>query len=80
MAELRLKWNRPNTVEYPKVWHTFKAKDLDSDEMVKYRIQDLPFDRADDVFEHMIANYIQDEPIGQVLGNFLQRIITLWLN
>lgn len=80
MAELTLKWKRPNTVKYPKVWHTFKAKDLDCDEMVEYRIQDLPLDRTDEVFEHMIANYIQDEPIGQVLGNFLQRIITLSSN
>lgn len=65
---LSLKWKRPDLVEHPKVWHTFKAKDVDSDELVEYRIQDIPSERVDEVFEHMINNYIQDEPIGQALG------------
>lgn len=65
---LSLKWKRPDNVEYPKVWHTFMARDLDSDQLVEYRIEDLPFEKIDEVFEHMQANYIQDEPIGQVLG------------
>lgn len=65
---LSLNWKRPETVEYPKIWHTFKARDLESDELVEYRIQDLPLDKMDEAFEHMQSNYIQDEPIGQVLG------------
>lgn len=68
---LSLKWKRPDTVEYPKVWHTFKARDLDSAELVEYRIEDLPLEKVDQVFEHMQANYIRDEPIGQSLGGFL---------
>lgn len=71
MADLTFKWKRPDTVEYPKVWHTFKARDLDSDELVEYRIQDLPLDRIDEAFEHMLANYNQDEPIAQSLGKIL---------
>lgn len=67
---LSLKWKRPKTTEYPKVWHTFKARDLDSDELVEYRIQDLPLDRLDEIIEFMFNNYIVDEPIGQVLGKF----------
>ncbi|XP_031621398.1 uncharacterized protein LOC116339578 [Contarinia nasturtii] len=67
MANVVLKWKRPETIEFPKVWHTFKAKDLNTDELVEYRIQDLPTNRVEDVFEHMMANYIQDEPISQVL-------------
>lgn len=70
MANLVLNWKRPESIEYPKVWHTFKAKDLDTDELVEYRIQDIPLDRVEEVFEHMVSNYIQDEPIGQVLGKF----------
>lgn len=72
MAEkvTNLKWKRPVTTEFPKVWHTFKARDLDSDKLVEYRIQDLPLERAEEAFEHMFANYIKDEPIGQVLGIF----------
>lgn len=72
MADLALIWKRPDTIEYPKVWHTFKARDLDSDKLVEYRIQDLPLDRVDDAYAHMVANYNQDEPIAQVLGRFSQ--------
>lgn len=65
---LELLWKRSDSTEYPKVWCTFKARDVDSDKLVEYRIQDLPQSRAEDVFNHMWTNYIQDEPIGQALG------------
>lgn len=65
---LSLHWKRPERLEYPKVWHTFKARDLNSDNLVEYRIQDLPLEKADEAYEHMFSNYVQDEPIGQVLG------------
>lgn len=78
MAEsLVLKWKRPETLEYPKVWHTFKARDLDSDELVEYRIQDLPLERIDDVLDFMLKNYIVDEPIGQVLGMFVRILVRI---
>lgn len=65
---LSLKWKRPETVEYPKVWHTFMARDLDSDELVEYRIQDLPLEKANEAMEHMQENWLKDEPVAQVLG------------
>lgn len=64
---IRLKWKRPDSVEYPKVWHRFKARDLNSDKLVEYRIEDLLESRADDVFKHMKDNYLADEPITQAL-------------
>ncbi|XP_055310814.1 uncharacterized protein LOC129573785 [Sitodiplosis mosellana] len=67
MSDLAFIWKRPNTIAFPKVWHTFQARDLDSDELIEYRIQDLPLDRFDEALEHMNANYNQDEPIAQVL-------------
>lgn len=66
--KLTLKWKRPATVEYPKVWHTFMARDTDSNEMIEYRIEDLTKSKADDVFNHMLQNYIQDEPVAEALG------------
>lgn len=68
--KLNFIWKRPDITEYPKVWHTFKARDIDSDNLIEYRIQDLPKSRADEAFKHMWSNYIQDEPIGQALGEF----------
>lgn len=70
MAEIPnlLKWKRPESVEFPKVWHTFKARDVDSDELVEYRIQDAPQSRAEEIYQFMGEYYIKDEPMGQVLG------------
>lgn len=84
MAEsLVLKWKRPESLEYPKVWHTFKARDLDSDKLVEYQIQDLPLERVDEIFDFMFKNYIVDEPIGQVLGMVFENVcqsISCYLN
>lgn len=65
---LTLKWNRPESIEYPKVWHRFKARDLNSDKLVEYRIEDLMEDRVEDAFKHMRENYFKDEPVSQALG------------
>lgn len=62
---IRLNWIRPSSVEYPKIWHTFKARDVDSDQLVEYIIQDLPQSRAEDAYKHMYEGYIQDQPIAQ---------------
>lgn len=70
-----LHWNRPDSVEYPKIWHTFKARDLDSDELIEYRIQDLPQSRAEDALKHMFDNYIQDEPIAQQFSGIINLLI-----
>lgn len=48
---------------YPSVWHTFKAKDLDSDRLVNYVVQDLPEDRFEDGVNHMCGIFIYDEPM-----------------
>lgn len=53
-----LQWKRPETIEYPKIWYTFKARDLNNDNLVEYRIQDLALDRVDDLYEHLIKNFI----------------------
>lgn len=63
--EIKFNWIRPTSVEYPKIWHTFKARDVDNDELVEYRIQDLPQSRAEDAYKHMYEGYIQDQPIVQ---------------
>lgn len=64
-----LQWKRIDSGQYPKVWHRFLARDTDSDNLVEYRIQDLPPDRVNDAYYHMLANYILDEPVAQVLGS-----------
>lgn len=67
-SDMILKWKRPNTVEYPKVWYKFMARDLNSDDLVEYRIEDVTQSNAKDVLNHMKTFYIPDEPVGQALG------------
>lgn len=73
---IKLKWKRPDSIKYPKIWHTFNARDLNSNELVEYRIQDLPASRVQDAYDHLLENYIKDVPMGQVYGNY-QYIIRL---
>lgn len=65
---ISLKWKRPESSEYPKVWHRFSARDLNSDKIVEYRIEDLCRERANDAYNHMKENYFRDEPIGDALS------------
>lgn len=65
---VELKWKRPITVEYPKVWRTFKARDLESNNLVEYCIQDLPEAHYEAAMCHMTEQYLRDEPLSQVFG------------
>lgn len=67
---IQLKWTRPRTAEFPKIWTTFHARDIDSEKIVEYRIQDLPENRFADAVEHMVSNYLKDEPMTHVLSKF----------
>lgn len=63
-----LKWKRPKTIAYPKVWHRFMARDLNSNNLVEYRIEDLVEERVEDAFQHMRDFYFRDEPVSAALG------------
>lgn len=63
-----LRWKRPNTGEYPTIWTTFKARDLDGSELVQYRVQDLPESMYEAALNHMTINYILDEPTSALYG------------
>lgn len=65
--KITLEWKRPESVEYPRVWHRFMARDLDSDKMVEYRIEDLPVEKTTEAFQHMKDNFLKDEPITEAI-------------
>lgn len=68
MSEIvELKWKRSDS-EFPKVWSTFKARDSDSDDLVEYRIQDLPESRFADALKTMVSIFCDDEPLAQAYG------------
>ncbi|XP_058839032.1 uncharacterized protein LOC131694575 [Topomyia yanbarensis] len=56
-------WKRPDHIPYPHVWHTFRARDPTSKQLVTYRVQDLPPNRLDDAVDHMCKYFLRDEPI-----------------
>jgi len=48
-------FSRPEKLKFPTVYYTFQAKDKNSDELVNYRVQDVPeeyFDKAVALMEH----------------------------
>uniref|UniRef100_A0A182K8G5 N-acetyltransferase domain-containing protein n=1 Tax=Anopheles christyi TaxID=43041 RepID=A0A182K8G5_9DIPT len=55
-------WKRPENVPYPFVWHTFQAKDTESDQLVTYQVQDLPEERFEEAIVHMMEHFVYDEP------------------
>lgn len=65
---MKLTWSRPESVEYPKLWCKFRASDIDSDEIVEYRIQDLPELRIPEGIDFMAQHFCLDEPICEALG------------
>lgn len=62
------KWHRPETIEYPKLWHIFKAKDVNSNKMVEYRIEDLPESRFGDAISTMVQYFCSQEPLSKAYG------------
>jgi GNAT superfamily N-acetyltransferase len=57
-------FKRPESLKIPQVYHKFKAKDKNSDEIVDYQVQDLleeDFERALDL---MVKFYLPDEPFA----------------
>uniref|UniRef100_A0A7G3B292 N-acetyltransferase domain-containing protein n=1 Tax=Lutzomyia longipalpis TaxID=7200 RepID=A0A7G3B292_LUTLO len=60
-------WKRPENVAFPQVWLTFEAKDPDTGKIVKYRVQDLPEDRFDEVLNLMSTIFLRDETMCRSL-------------
>ncbi|XP_058839035.1 uncharacterized protein LOC131695457 [Topomyia yanbarensis] len=78
-------WTRPPNPPIPTVWHTFKAKDVDSDRLVTYRVQDLTEDRYEDMIQHFLNHFIEEEPFSVSKGassnaTLREGMIQLWRN
>jgi len=67
---IKLNWTRPKTVKFPKIWRLFEAREVDSDKIIEYRIQDIPESRYEDALNHLEAYYLKYEPVSQALGGY----------
>lgn len=77
-GELDLIWKRPNSKEFPKIWRTFKVKELNSDEFVEYKIQDLPESRFDEAVDFMVEIFCSDEPLSESHGNCFIKLYVVY--
>lgn len=58
------KFERPKHLEFPKVYHTFQAKDVDSDNLVTYRVQNLPVEYYERALELMKNYQLPEETLA----------------
>lgn len=65
---MRYSWRRPENIKFPQVWATFKAKDLNSEHLVEYRVEDLTPNRFEDGIKHMTDFYLKNEPVCSSVG------------
>jgi hypothetical protein len=56
---------RPQSINYPCVYHTFQARDLNSNELVEYRVEDFPRHRYEEGIQYMIQNFFEHEVMGK---------------
>lgn len=62
-------WKRATDVPHPITWFKFKAKDLEGDELVDFRVQNLTENRFDDVFKLQMNEAVDYLPPGKTIGN-----------
>jgi hypothetical protein len=60
------KLKRPEGL-YPQIYHTFKAKDKKSDELVEYCIQDLTENKFNVAIEFMVKYQLKEETFHKAL-------------
>lgn len=73
-------WERPSNVPFPSVWLTFQAKDLESDNMIEYRVQDMPEEYYGKALELMEFNFLRDEAMCAATGEFRVTRLTISFN
>lgn len=55
------KFTRPENLEFPHVYYTFRGKDKNSNNLVEYRVQDLPEELYEKTVKFMAKHFFPDE-------------------
>lgn len=61
-------FKRPSDLPFPIVYHKFKAKDKDSDEIIEYQIQDLLEEEYEKAVELLTTDYAPEESFSRCRG------------
>lgn len=56
---------RPSAANYPAIYHTFQARDLNSNKLVEYRVEDFPRDRYEEGIQYMVQHFFEHEVMGK---------------
>jgi hypothetical protein len=56
-------FKRPASLALPTTFYTFKAKDIGSDDIVEYRVQDLPESQFDAAIVLLETHFLPDEEL-----------------
>lgn len=62
------KFVRPKDSLYPLIYHTFKAKSLEGDDLVEYYIQDLTESHYEKAVELLIKNFMPEESFQMAIN------------
>lgn len=76
-------WTRPNRIPYPYIWLKFKAKDVETSDLVEYTVQDLPEDRYDEALNIMATQFLADAPMAKLKDasndpDYVEDIVRIW--
>lgn len=85
-AKMSYKFERPEDPGFPVIHYKFEAKSLIGNEVVEYRVQDLPPECYAKAIDFMIEHFLPDEPLQQAtsqdkhgaperLRNFYENIV-----
>lgn len=55
------KFVRPESLPFPETYYTFKARDLSSDDIVEYRVQDLPDNFHEQAIDLIVKHFLPQE-------------------
>lgn len=55
------KFTRPESLPFPQTFYTFKAKDLNNESIVEYRVQDLPADYFEEALDLIVEHFLPAE-------------------
>lgn len=61
-------YKRPQNLKFPHIYCKFNAKNKNSDEIVEYRVQDLPEERFDETLDLFIDHFLPDEELNICRG------------
>jgi hypothetical protein len=55
-------WQRPSELCFPVKYYKFVTKDRDSDNLVEYRVEDIPESRYEEACRFMVKHFVPYEP------------------